>query len=723
MCCRLSGLAHAHPYTLTMLTTLLNIWNILLVVLGFGLMILLHELGHFLAARWAGIRAPAFAIGFGHALCSWRKGMGFRIGSTEPEYLRRLKAAGEHPETGHLPGISETEYRLNWLPLGGYVRMLGQEDANPKALSAASNSFGSKPVWKRMIVVSAGVVMNLILAAVLFIIVFAAGLRDVPPVIGAVMADSPAAEAGLQAGDVVRTIDAKPANSFADLQIASALSGRDPVVFGVERASGELVEISVAPRFDERAIERDTKMIGVGPAASNRLLQSDIYSPEDELRNQFARAGLAGVGPGMQLMSVNGAPLESVVAWRGQEVTTLRTLEHAVEESNGEPIELAFSDGKSERHSITITPQPELMYAPTILGESPTAFEHLLGLTPVMSVLGVQQGGRDAGLEAGDIFIRIGERSWPSLITGIAEVRAHAGRPIELVILRNGSEIVTLNPTVRRDATIGFWPGSATDHTFLGAPPQVAAINGAERPERLAASRLSPPIGAGMRILAVNDQPVDDFRSLRAALWDATREAYENESSASVTLTVGHLETDSPEVISPERLDWALTAEEIVQLHALGWQANSVLAQFMTAQMIVRASGPIDALGLGIDRTKRVLLLTYLTLQRLFSGDVRVQSLRGPVGIADIGSRVARDGFIQLLFFLALISVNLAVLNFLPMPIVDGGLFLMLVYEGITKKPVPIAVQQALTLIGLLLIGSLFIFVTFNDITRLVSGG
>ena len=706
-----------------MLTTLLNIWNILLVVLGFGLMILLHELGHFLAARWAGIRAPAFAIGFGHALCSWRKGMGFRIGSTEPEYIRRLKAAGEHPETGHLPGVSETEYRLNWLPLGGYVRMLGQEDANPKALSSASNSFGSKPVWKRMIVVSAGVVMNLILAAVLFIIVFAAGLRDVPPIIGGVLAESPAAEAGLEPGDVVRTIDGKPANSFADLQIASALSGRDPVVFGVERATGELVEISVAPRFDERAIESDTKMIGVGPAASNRVLQSDIYSPEDELRDQFARAGLVGVRPGMVLTSVDGAPLESVVAWRGQEVTTLRTLEQAVEQSHGDPIELTFSDADTKHHTVTITPQPELMYAPTMLGNIPRTFEHLLGLTPVMSVVGLQKGGREAGLEPGDIFIRIGERSWPSFVTGIAEVQAHARRPIELVVLRNQSEIVTLRPTVHRRGTIGFWPGSATDRTFLGAPPQVVALNGAERPERLAASRLSPPVGAGMRILAVNDRPVENFRSLRAALWDATREAHENGSSASVTLTIGHLETDGPEVISPERLDWALTAEEIKQLHALGWQANSVLGQFMTAQMIVRASGPIDALGLGIDRTKRVLILTYLTLQRLFSGDVRVQSLRGPVGIADIGSRVARDGFIQLLFFLALISVNLAVLNFLPIPIVDGGLFLMLVYEGITKKPVPIAVQQALTLIGLLLIGSLFLFVTFNDITRLVSGG
>ena len=69
-----------------MLDLLHNIFNVLLIVIGFGLVIFIHELGHFLAARWAGIRVPAFAIGFGNAICSWRRGMGFRTGSSEPAY-------------------------------------------------------------------------------------------------------------------------------------------------------------------------------------------------------------------------------------------------------------------------------------------------------------------------------------------------------------------------------------------------------------------------------------------------------------------------------------------------------------------------------------------------------------------------------------------------------------------------------------------------------------
>ena len=87
--------------------------DLLLVIVGFGLIIFLHELGHFVAARWAGIRVLAFAIGFGPALFSWRKGIGLRAGSSEAEAVNRFRA-GER-------SISPTEYRLNWLPFGGFV--------------------------------------------------------------------------------------------------------------------------------------------------------------------------------------------------------------------------------------------------------------------------------------------------------------------------------------------------------------------------------------------------------------------------------------------------------------------------------------------------------------------------------------------------------------------------------------------------------------------------
>src|SRR5690606_25912850 len=108
---------------------------------------------------WVGIRCTQFAIGFGPAVCSWRKGIGFRIGSTEQAYHDRAAAAlldrgpsGEEPTAEQLYaaadslGLGETEYRLNYLPLGGYVKMLGQEDLDAGARSNDPRSFNSKSV-------------------------------------------------------------------------------------------------------------------------------------------------------------------------------------------------------------------------------------------------------------------------------------------------------------------------------------------------------------------------------------------------------------------------------------------------------------------------------------------------------------------------------------------------------------------------------------------------
>ncbi|MEZ6211773.1 MAG: site-2 protease family protein [Phycisphaerales bacterium] len=164
---------------------------------------------------------------------------------------------------------------------------------------------------------------------------------------------------------------------------------------------------------------------------------------------------------------------------------------------------------------------------------------------------------------------------------------------------------------------------------------------------------------------------------------------------------------------------WELTAEDVRQLHALGWNAGELETLFQPAQIEMKAANPFHALAMGARSTKRVLAMTYITFLRLFEGTVKVSHLKGPVGITQIGSQMANQGFVYLLYFLALVSANLAVVNFLPIPIADGGHFVMLAYEGITKKPVPIAVQNALTMLGLILIGAVFLIVTMNDIRGL----
>src|SRR5688572_12242232 len=147
-----------------------QILSLTLLVLGFGFVIFWHELGHFLAAKWVGIRVEQFAVGFGQAMLSWRSGMGLSVGSSGKKYE-------ELAEAGKTQGIGETEYRLNWIPLGGYVKMLGQDDLNPNAQQEDPRAYNKKSIGARMLVVSAGVLMNILLAAIGFMALFLMGFN------------------------------------------------------------------------------------------------------------------------------------------------------------------------------------------------------------------------------------------------------------------------------------------------------------------------------------------------------------------------------------------------------------------------------------------------------------------------------------------------------------------------------------------------------------------
>ena len=163
------------------------------------------------------------------------------------------------------------------------------------------------------------------------------------------------------------------------------------------------------------------------------------------------------------------------------------------------------------------------------------------------------------------------------------------------------------------------------------------------------------------------------------------------------------------------------TKEQRKNIASSGW-TTPLAQQLFEPLYITRSSGgnPVKALQMGFDETVNMVVMTYLTIDRLFRRSVGVEQLRGPVGIIHIGSKIADRGMSYLLFFLAIISVNLAVLNFLPLPIVDGGLFLYLIYEKIFKKPPSIAFQNAAAILGLSLIATLFIVTFYNDIARLV---
>lgn len=206
----------------------MNNWYLLAAIPVFGLLVLVHEFGHFLTAKWAGIRVEEFGLGFPPRLVGFRKRDqgGWDVlwfGNNGDD-----EAGGtQTPFSGTSGGVSvagsavsnHTIYSLNILPIGGFVRMPGE---NGDVLDPDGNydpqSFAAKSAGKRIIVLVAGVVMNVILALVLFTIAYSLGEPTYPAQIGQVMPGSPAQAAGLRADDTVISVNGQPVKLFDDLR-------------------------------------------------------------------------------------------------------------------------------------------------------------------------------------------------------------------------------------------------------------------------------------------------------------------------------------------------------------------------------------------------------------------------------------------------------------------------------------------------------------------------
>lgn len=206
-------------------------------VVVLGVLVFIHELGHYLAARWVGVHVEAFSIGFGRAILQWTD----RVG---------------------------TVWKLSWIPLGGYVKLHGQErpedvDDATRAAWFEGRTFHGKSVARRAIVVAAGPIANFLLAAVLFAALFATAGRPVSiPVIGDVQAESAAAQAGLKTGDRVTAIDGQKVSRFEDLQRIIAGAADQTVKVEFERdGSPQAATVHVASR--EGALGRRMGVLGV----------------------------------------------------------------------------------------------------------------------------------------------------------------------------------------------------------------------------------------------------------------------------------------------------------------------------------------------------------------------------------------------------------------------------------------------------------------------------
>jgi regulator of sigma E protease len=284
------------PQLLSILHTIFD----MAVVLGF--MILIHEFGHYAAAKYFGVRVEQFAIGFGKRLVGFRKG--------------------------------ETEYRINILPLGGYVKMSGENPMDDR--TGDPGEFLSHPRWQRFFIALAGPAMNVMLAVALLTGVYMvhyeyAAYLDEPAVVGWVTPNAPAEKAGIQRGDKIVSVEDIQNPTWEQVNLKDALSPNQPLKYGIER-NGKVFEETLVPE----------------PTGPNQY--GDMgWVP------QLSSVSLTTVEPGMPAEKAGLKIGDQILTVNGQEIPHLAALIQMLTHTKDQPLNIEVLR-KGQKQSFTVKP-------------------------------------------------------------------------------------------------------------------------------------------------------------------------------------------------------------------------------------------------------------------------------------------------------------------------------------------------------------------------------
>lgn len=541
--------------------------DLLYFVILISSLVFVHELGHFVVAKLFGVKVLTFSLGFGPKIVRFRG--------------------------------KETEYCIGLFPLGGFVKMLEERKDEPVLPEDAKRTFDSQRIWKRVLIVSAGPVMNVVFPVLLYTVAFLGDREFLPPTVGIVLPDHPA-DGKLQPGDRIMAINGSPISTYAEFNRAVRNSPGEELQLRVFRDLG-YVTVSITPEPTEEAHE-----LGI-----------------------VTRIGRVGVLPGSPAATI-GISSASSPAWRAGlrtfdliiqvadlPVKRLIDLERVFESNRGETVPVAFLRPK-----------------------------------PVQGALG--------GL-------------------------------CDMAVFEHGVSALTPDPN----------PGDLLTRTGIESSDLYAAVVPEGSAEDKA--RLRP----GDKVIEVDGNPVLTWHSLRERLLAAPDEPHE--------LTWLHEERRMSGTIRMRREDWVdeFGAERWrYVMRSMNWLPFAV-------EPLVPNPHPVRwAVRNALEETRDVVRVITVSLVRLAQGKLSLSALSGPLTIYEVAGQEGEKGTSHFLWVMALVSINLGLLNLLPIPVLDGGHLLFFLSEAVLRRPLPLRVREVASLVGMSFLFVLIGIAFKNDVER-----
>jgi regulator of sigma E protease len=568
--------------------------SVLYFLLLVGVLVLIHELGHFAAAKLLDVKVLRFSIGFGRPLI-------------------RVK-------------LRETEYQIAAFPCGGYVRILGVERSEtggggpdgfaggaggsaPRGINrnglgggdAAGRSFASRPLWQRLVIVFAGPAANLVLPVIIYFAFFAGHSVLPAAVIGDVLDGGAAARAGLEPGDRVLEIDGKPVRYWEELEAAVRSSPGKEVHLRVSR-NARVFERYVTP-LEETVRYRDGAVTLQGRIGITHA----PFAPLVGVIDSDAPAARAGLATGDLIISIDGQPVRS---W-----------------------------GEVQRHLGKLARRTSLVYFRGM--EVPGAPQIQLlapGFADLVPDTQLDGGKRQTytGLERAEMFV----------------AHVDAGSPAERAGLRSGDLVTALD-----DAPVTHWID--LDQRLQAAP---------DRAFRLTWKRAIAGATQTMsrELTQVHRRQLDEYGHRVTRLVFGARNDVDRGTGATIAIE--------------GRLGFALSK--------------------------------------ALERTGETIATIVSGVFQILSGETPSDALGGPLMMYRVASVSGNQGWDSFVLLLALISINLALINLLPIPMVDGGHLLVFAIEAVSRRPLALATRERVQNVGLALVLLITALALRNDILR-----